>query len=164
MKFLKEEIFYPEDPNSDANEKLMQKAWDDYQKEFEKTKSLMPKSLITLYDLTKTFHDYRILEMRYWDATSEKNDEIIMVIESLFQTEKYEIHFKTIFRYDVSFSISKRSVAYSNGGFNDIVLCELRYVKFKNSFNVSTANGCEILIQYNDFTYKRLKSIKKRTA
>ena len=147
MKFLKPEIFYSEKDNDNPN--AMNQARQDYLEYLLSIRNQISKKLLEVYKQTDRFHDFQINELIY-NSNDKRNDYILMHLDCY--EVKLLVKFHRIFRFEIKHGIDKKDYKYWGGGFDDIVLCEIRYEEKLNVFEAHTANGADIIIGFSKFT------------
>lgn len=167
MDFLKKDIFYPS--NGKYNEELINNANTKYDAYLESIKNKLPKNLIKFYNSEDRFHDYAIRKVVVLGNAlcyGAKSDKIIL--ELCFDEIEITIEFDSIY-YLKLINDNKDSCWVSTGeknendsmvGLEEIVLCELGYIK-DNVFKFELLSSSGTILEIHFSKVKIIKSIRK---
>lgn len=156
MKFLKPEIFYNDDQNSNKLKNLRFEVLNRYNEYLKSIESELPKLLLKYYHQTDRFHDCKINKIIYNGDTNlfaVKSDNIEINLKSY--EEEINLFFDNVVYFKLENEIDLNS---SVSGIEEITLCELGVTeKGYYSLEFHTSSGGTIIIQFKKIHLSKKK-------
>ena len=166
MRFLKKELWYPDDDNDEVEQKRVDAATA-YLEYLEERKEQFPKKFFHEFFKTRYFHDYAVKSIKidgdawcYW----KKSD--VVTIEIRFDQMEYTIVFDKI-SYLKLLNEQRETCWHNNGesysssptnGMEEIVLSEIYVLDDKNfSFEFLTCSGAIFEIHFQSVKINKRK-------
>lgn len=156
MKFLKPEIFYPDNYYLADNATEMNFVREQYLKYLNENKGKINKRLFDLYNKHDQFHDFHLTDFSYSvDSYKYKNGGDSITLRAEFDAIEYVFTFYDVVK--LNFIADNSSNGYFKMfGLEDIILCEIGFEDGYQFFNFYTSSGSLV-----DISFKKVKCTKR---